>query len=99
MIMIKDTDPGFIKFVKRIAIILFPWMVLMSCHSLPVVLLHGCQIPESLDYEATGPIPLPSEAPLPARDAVQLWASERHLHAGLAHDYNDFRAHVKTNCQ
>ena len=74
---------------------------LTGCGSLPhpAILLNGCIIPHELDFEASGPADIPETSPLPPRDALKIWAGDRHLLGGLASDYNALRAHIRKECQ
>jgi hypothetical protein len=74
-------------------------MVLVSCATLPPVVLGGCVIPEALDYEAQGPTKLDETKPLPIRDALVIWGPDRSRHADLARDFNSLLGHCKSDPQ
>lgn len=87
------------RFKLWIIFVLLPWLALFGCATMPTVLLTACIIPPQLDYVASGAPDLSETMPLPPRDALQVWAGDRHLLRGLADDYNDLIKHVKGQCQ
>ena len=85
------------RFLMRFAMLAWLSSVLISCAHLPSVVLGGCVIPEALDYEAQGPTKLDETKPLPSKDGVLIWSSDRSRHADLARDFNSLRSHCKGN--
>ncbi len=85
------------KLFWRIAMFFFPFTFLFGCTSTSV-LMQSCPLPAALDHVAQGPLDIP-EVSLPPKDAVKMWAGDRHLLKSLADDYNALRGHVKRECK
>ena len=79
-----------------IAAAIFILLTLLSgCGSVPPVVTAGaCHIPERLDYEAAGPVPL-SEIDTPLANHLRDDIKDRVAHRRLSDDYNALRGHIR----
>ena len=86
--------------IKRFLWWMVPFFFLFGCAGLkgPDIHITLCRISVQLDYHASHAADIPENQPLPAKDALKIWAGDRNIIAKRADDYNDLVSFVKKEC-